>query len=193
MRLLVPLEASVPPGRRSRSSREARRPVRSRPRTMACGDAGRERMESMKSALLAGMSGLAVLGAQAQVSPMPFAHPFEPVVVTATRSVTDPLPTLRDAVVVTRDELEAAGPVTLAEALQRYAGVEIRATGGPGQPAGLFLRGAGSAQTLVLVEGLRVASPPAGTTAIEPIPLEMIERIEVVKGPLSSLYGSDAI
>ena len=62
-------------------------------------------------------------------------------------------------------------------------------TGGPGQPQSLFIRGAGSAQTLVLVDGMRVGSATVGTTSIEHIPLEMIERIEVVKGPLSSLYG----
>ena len=81
----------------------------------------------------------------------------------------------------------------MAELLQRHAGVEFRATGGPGQPAGLFIRGANAGQTLVLVDGLRVGSASVGTTSIENIPLDLIERIEIVKGPLSSLYGSDAI
>ena len=147
----------------------------------------------MHIAPLAGLAALTAFAAQAQVNPMPPTHPFEPVVVTAARTVTDPLPTLRDATVVTREQLDAAGPVTLAEALQRFAGVEIRETGGPGQPASLFLRGSGSAQTLVLVDGLRVGSASSGATAIEAIPLDMIERIEVVKGPMSSLWGSDAI
>src|SRR4051812_39559286 len=147
----------------------------------------------MPTVRLAGLFGLAAFAAQAQVNPPIVAHPFEPVVVTAARTVTEPPPTLREAVVVTRDELDAAGPITFAEALQRYAGVEIRSTGGPGQPTGIFLRGAGSAQTLVLIDGLRVGSASSGTTAIEAIPLEMIERIEVVKGPMSSVYGSDAI
>ena len=141
----------------------------------------------------AGLAAFAALGAQAQVNTLPFAHPFEPLVVTASRTPTGPLPTLREAVVITREDLDAAGPLTLAEALQRHAGVEIRTTGGPGQPASLFLRGAGNAQTLVLIDGLRAGSGSAGGTALEAIPLEMIERIEVVKGPLSSLYGSDAI
>ena len=141
----------------------------------------------------AGLAACAALGAQAQVNTLPFAHPFEPLVVTASRTPTDPLPTLREAVVITREDLDAAGPVSLAEALQRFAGVEIRTTGGPGQPASLFLRGTGNAQTLVLIDGLRAGSGSSGGTALEAIPLEMIERIEVVKGPLSSLYGSDAI
>ncbi len=100
---------------------------------------------------------------------------------------------LRDVVVITRDDIDRAGPVSLAELLQREAQVEFRGTGGPGQPAGLFLRGANAGQTLVLVDGLRVSSATVGTTSIENIPLDLIERIEIVKGPLSSLYGPDAI
>jgi len=148
----------------------------------------------MKTLPLAGLMGLASLGAQAQsVSPAPFTRFFEPVVVTATRGLVSAPATLRDAVVITREELDQSTGLTLAEVLQRYAGAEFRATGGPGQPTGIFLRGAGAAQTLVLVDGLRVGSATAGTTAVEALPLELIERIEVVKGPLSSLYGSEAI
>jgi vitamin B12 transporter len=141
---------------------------------------------------LAGLLGLAALGAQAQA---PAAFPptrFDPVLVTATRSLAA-IPTLRDAVVITREELEAAGALTLGEVLQRRAGVELRATGGAGQPQGIFIRGAGTGQTLVLIDGMRAGSATVGTTAIEHLPIEMIERIEVVKGPLSSLYGSEAM
>jgi len=134
---------------------------------------------------------LAALGAQAQPVPSLSRNP-DPVVVTATRSL-EAQPTLRDAIVITREELDAVGALSLGEALQRLAGLELRATGGPGQPQGLFIRGAGTAQTLVLVDGMRVGSATIGTTSIEHIPLELIERIEVVKGPLSSLWGSDAM
>lgn len=145
----------------------------------------------MKTSSLAGLAGLAVLGAQAQVASLPVS-PLQSVVVTATREL-QAVPSLRDTIVVTREELESAGSASLGEVLERRAGVELRATGGPGQPQGLFIRGAGTAQTLVLVDGLRVSSATVGTTSIENIPVELIERIEVVKGPLSSLYGSDAI
>ena len=143
----------------------------------------------MKPLFLAGIAGFAASGAHAQV-PLPIQA--ETVIVTATRALT-PEPTLRDAVVITRDDIEAAGALSLGELLQRRAGLELRAVGGAGQPQTLFIRGAGSAQALVLVDGLRVGSATVGTTAIEHFPLEMIERIEVVKGPLSSLYGPDAI
>jgi vitamin B12 transporter len=145
----------------------------------------------MKTLCLAGLAGLATLGAYAQVPGFSLS-PLQSVVVTATRQL-QPATSLRDTVVITREELEAVGALSLGEVLERRAGVQLRATGGPGQPQGLLMRGANSAQTLVLVDGLRVSSATVGTTSIENIPLEMVERIEVVKGPLSSLYGSDAI
>src|SRR5882672_11502473 len=147
----------------------------------------------MKSLSIAGLASLASLGAQAQgITALAPSRTFDPVVVTATRGLSA-ASTLRDTVVITREDLEAAGALSLGEILQRKAGIELRATGGPGQPQTLFIRGSGSAQTLVLVDGLRVGSATVGTTSIEHIPLEMIERIEVVKGPMSSLYGPEAI
>ena len=146
----------------------------------------------MKPLPIAGLAGLAALGAQAQALPANPARPTEPIVVTANRGLI-PMPTLRDTVVITRDDIEAAGALSLGELLERRAGVELRATGGPGQPQGIFIRGAGSSHTLFLVDGLRIGSATVGTTSIENIPLELIERVEVVKGPLSSLYGPDAL
>jgi vitamin B12 transporter len=140
---------------------------------------------------MAGLASLAALGVQAQ-SPAPTVAPSQSLVVTATREA-QPALSLRDAVVITREDIESSGALSLGEVLERRAGIQLRATGGPGQPQGLFVRGAGTAQTLVLVDGLRVSSATVGTTSIENIPLELVERIEVVKGPLSSLYGSDAI
>jgi vitamin B12 transporter len=141
---------------------------------------------------LAGLLGLAALAAHAQQPPPTITRVPDPVVVTATRSLA-PQTTLRDVTVITREELDTAGPLSLGEVLERLAGIELRATGGPGQPQGLFIRGSGTAQTLVLVDGMRVGSATVGTTSIENIPVEMIERIEVVKGPMSSLWGSDAM
>jgi len=147
----------------------------------------------MKSLSIAGLASLASLGAQAQgITALAPSRTFDPVVVTATRGLSA-TSTLRDTVVITREDLDEAGALSLGEILQRKAGIELRATGGPGQPQTLFIRGAGTAQTLVLVDGLRVGSATVGTTSIEHIPLELIERIEIVKGPMSSLYGPEAI
>ena len=148
----------------------------------------------MKALSIAGLAGLAGLGAQAQaINPSPdLLQSLDPIVVTATRTAT-PTSTLRDAIVITREQLDNAGSLSLGEVLQREAGIELRSNGGPGQTQSIFIRGAGSQQTLVLVDGMRVGSATVGTTSIENIPLDMIERIEVVKGPLSSLYGADAM
>lgn len=145
----------------------------------------------MKRLSLAAAASLLPVAAQAQfVAPNVKAAP-DPILVTASRAL-QPEPTLRDTVVITREDLDDSGALSLGEVLERRAGVELRATGGPGQPQGIFMRGAGAANTLVLVDGIRAGSATQGTTAIEAIPLELIERIEVVKGPLSSLYGSEA-
>lgn len=118
---------------------------------------------------------------------------LDEVLVTATRMPLAEIDTLAQVTVITRKDIEAASFATLAELLQRKAQVEIRSTGGPGQPSGAFIRGANAQQTLVLVDGLRIGSATSGSTAFENIALDSIERIEVVKGPLSGLYGSDAI
>ena len=65
--------------------------------------------------------------------------------------------------------------------------------GGPGSTSGAFIRGANRGQTLVLIDGLRVGSSSVGATSLEAIPLDQIERIEILRGPASSLYGADAI
>lgn len=118
---------------------------------------------------------------------------MERVIVTATRTAQPLDQTLAQATILTRDDIDRAGFASLAELLQREAGLEMRATGGPGQPASIFLRGSNRTHTLVLVDGLRVNSSTDGGTALEHLPLAIIERIEIVKGPMSGLYGSDAI
>lgn len=153
----------------------------------------------MKTLPLAGLAAAVAMGAHAQqavpgsTTPTLAFQPLDSMIVTATRTAQRASEALRDVEVITRDDIDRAGPVSLAELLRREALVELRGTGGPGQPAGLFLRGANAGQTLVLIDGLRASSATVGTTSIENIPLDLIERIEVVKGPLSSLYGPDAI
>lgn len=115
------------------------------------------------------------------------------VVVTATRTPRKITETLSSITVIGPEQIAAAGQQTLGEVLQAAAGAELRTTGGPGQPATIFLRGSNSNHVLVLVDGIRMDNVTSGATALESIPLEQIERIEVLRGPASSLYGSDAI
>lgn len=115
------------------------------------------------------------------------------VVVTAARLPQSLDNSLLDVSVITADDISRAGQQTLAELLQSRAGVEIATTGGLGQPTGIFMRGSNSSHTLVLVDGVRINSATTGAAAWENIPLGQIERIEILRGPASSLYGSEAI
>ena len=115
------------------------------------------------------------------------------IVVTPARRPQPLSATLQSTTVITREEIARAGQQSLVELLQSLGGVEIATNGGPGQTASVFIRGANSGHTVVLVDGVRLDNATSGSTAIEHIPVEQIERIEILRGPGSSLYGADAI
>lgn len=115
------------------------------------------------------------------------------IVVTATRQATRANDLLADVTVLTRDEIVRAGHANLEQVLGRSAGLEYAANGGPGATSSVFIRGANAAHTLVLIDGLRIGSATSGDAALSRLPLEQIERIEILRGPASSLYGADAI
>ncbi len=117
----------------------------------------------------------------------------DPVLVTATRSPRGVSATLADITIIEREQIVAAQHLPLTELLARQPGVEVLDQGGPGSVSSIFLRGTNAQQVLVLVDGVRVGSATTSTTAVEHIPLAQIERIEIVRGPASALYGSDAI
>ena len=100
---------------------------------------------------------------------------------------------IADTTVITSDEIERAGLSTIPQLLQQQPGVEVKTTGGPGSVSTVYIRGTSSTHSIFLIDGLRVGSSTTGTTAIQNIPLSQIERIEIVRGPASSLYGQDGI
>jgi len=116
-----------------------------------------------------------------------------PLFVTASRSGQPLTDLLADVTLIGPEEIARAGPGGLTALLQRQPGIELVTNGGPGSTSGVFMRGANTAQTLVLVDGLRVSSSTSGTTPLEAIPLDQIDHIEILRGPASSLYGADAI
>lgn len=118
---------------------------------------------------------------------------LDDVVVTAARLDQSRDTTLRDISVIDREQIERAGQSTFLELLQTQPGVEISTSGGAGTTSSLFLRGTNSNQVIVLIDGMRVGSATAGTTTFENIPLAQIEKIEILRGPATSLYGQDAI
>src|SRR6478752_3018601 len=129
----------------------------------------------------------------AGAQPLPAPAVLDPIVVTAARAPQRLIDLVADVTVIDADEIARGGVQGILLLLQRQPGVEIVQNGGPGATAGVFLRGANAAQTLVLVDGMRVASASSGAAALEAIPPDQIERIEILRGPASSLYGADAI
>jgi vitamin B12 transporter len=118
---------------------------------------------------------------------------LDPVVVTATRLPETTEQTLAAVTVIERAEIERRQSRTMVEVLRGLPGVAISQSGGAGQPSSVFLRGTESDHVLVLIDGVKVNSATLGTAAWQHIPVAAIERVEVVRGPRSSLYGSEAI
>ncbi|MDM7321725.1 MAG: TonB-dependent vitamin B12 receptor [Gammaproteobacteria bacterium] len=121
------------------------------------------------------------------------ADSLEDVIVTATRTAQTADETLAPVTVITREDIERTQMSTLADALQTVPGVFIANNGGAGKTTSVFLRGSNANHVLVLIDGIKVGSATTGSTPFENIPMELIERIEVVRGPRSALYGSEAI
>ena len=118
---------------------------------------------------------------------------INPIIVTATRTPTKASDVLADNVYIGSEEIEQAGQTSLVELLQRQKGVTISSYGTGGSNASVFLRGTTNNQTLVLIDGVRIDDAINGGTNWSVIPLTIIDHIEIVFGPQSSLYGSDAI
>jgi vitamin B12 transporter len=118
---------------------------------------------------------------------------LEQVVVTATRTPTRVSDAVAEVTVLEREDLERATGRTLAEVLARQPGLQVSANGGLGKPAGVFIRGLEARHTLLLVDGVRLGSATVGTPSFDNLPLPAIDRVEIVRGPLSSVYGSEAV
>jgi vitamin B12 transporter len=117
------------------------------------------------------------------------------VVVTATRLETPDKKVASSVTVITAEDIEASGVNSVSEILNTIPGLEIFRLGGAGQQSSVLLRGADPAHLLVLVDGFAVNDPgsPKGTFNWAHFMVENIERIEVLRGPQSTLYGSDAM
>ena len=118
---------------------------------------------------------------------------LEPVVITVNRRPESASSVLADISVLDRKDIERAAATGLADLLARLPGIEFTRNGGPGTATGVFLRGGENRHTAVYVDGVRVDSQSTGGAVWEQIPVDQIERIEVLRGPAAAVYGSDAI
>ncbi|HEX5513322.1 MAG TPA: TonB-dependent vitamin B12 receptor [Gammaproteobacteria bacterium] len=116
-----------------------------------------------------------------------------PIVVTASRTAQTVDETLAAVTVITREDIERQQAQTVTEVLRGTPGLTISNSGGAGKQSSVFLRGTKSDHVVVLVDGVKIGSATVAGISWQDLPVEQIERIEVVRGPRSSLYGSEAI
>lgn len=116
-----------------------------------------------------------------------------PVIVTATRTPQPASEVLSDNISIGSEEIARSGAGSLVDLLQRQRGIEVARNGGAGASSSIYIRGASNNQSILLIDGVRTGSSSVGGVAWSAIPLSAIDHIEIVYGPLSSLYGADAI
>ncbi len=120
---------------------------------------------------------------------------LEEIVVTASR-VEEPVREVASSItVITEKEIESRKATTVAEVLRDVPGLDVSKSGGPGGLTSVFIRGAKSEHTLVMVDGVEMNDPmdPGRSYDLSKLTVDNIERIEIIRGPQSTLYGSDAI
>jgi vitamin B12 transporter len=118
---------------------------------------------------------------------------LDAVVTTAARTPQRLAEVLADVSVISRDDIERLPAASLGDLLRQQGAVQLTRNGGPAGVTSLYLRGADNRHSLLLIDGMRVDSQATGGPSWQAIPLDQIDHIEIVKGPASSLYGSDAV
>ena len=143
-------------------------------------------IHASKLGLVAGLSLFAASLQAAEQTPLT-------INITAGRTPQSNIDTLASVTVIDRAEIERRQASSVPDALRGVPGLSFSSNGGPGKATSVFLRGTESDHVLVLIDGIRVGSATLGTASFQDIPIDQVERIEVVRGPRSSLYGADAI
>lgn len=118
---------------------------------------------------------------------------LDTVVITATRTEKPLTTSLAAATIITAQDIERQQPRDVIELLKTVPGVDATQRGGLGAESSVFIRGTNANHMLLLIDGQRVGSATLGSASLQHLDPNQIERIEIVRGPLSSLYGSDAI
>lgn len=139
--------------------------------------------------LLAGLA--AANGANAQEADVR----LDEVVVTATKTEKDPKDVTQSVTVITAEQIRKSNAATVADVVRGTVGTTLNEQGPAGSLETVSIRGSRYAQVLVLLDGVRLNSPRDGGVDLSllPVTLDEIERIEIVRGPASALYGADAV
>lgn len=164
---------------------------------MTSSSTGRVGHARLRRTLAASLALAPVLAAPSAIAQSTEAPPLparlETVVITASRTPQPLSSVLADVSVIDRETIERSGAVGVADLLARLPGIELARNGGPGAVTGLFIRGNESRHTALYIDGVRIDSQATGGALWEQIPLDQIERIEVLRGPAAAVYGSDAV
>ncbi len=148
-------------------------------------------LSALPLSLAAACAGLSSLPVQAQLTP---ATPLDPVLVTATGYPQPLTESLAHSTVLTREDIERSQAVDLPALLAREAGLQMARNGGRGAATTLFLRGAPSSQVLLLIDGVpQTRQDASGALSVEQLMLDQVDRVEIVRGNVSAIYGSGAI
>jgi len=120
------------------------------------------------------------------------APPLDPIVITGAREPVALSDALQDVTLIDRATIEAHAGASIESLLAEQPGVQVATSGGMGSVSSVFVRGANSDSTLLLIDGMRYGSASTGTPIFYNLPLDQIDHIEIVRGPMSSVYGGDA-
>jgi len=147
----------------------------------------------MSQSLIAARRSLFALSALAIAASAHAQNKLDTVVTTAARTPQRLAEVLADLTVITRADIERQAAASVADLLRNNGCAEVVRNGGAASTTSIYLRGAETRHTLVLVDGVRMDSQSTGGASWQSIPLAQIERVEVLKGPASAIYGSDAV
>ncbi|WP_457944662.1 TonB-dependent receptor domain-containing protein [Vreelandella alkaliphila] len=133
------------------------------------------------------------MAVQAQSNAQPAANTLNPVVVTAALAPRTANESLSSVTVLDEATLRRQDPVSITDLLRGQPGVDISTNGSFGKNSSVFIRGSGSGQNVLLIDGIRLRSATSGGAAWQHLEPRMFDRAEIVRGPRGSLYGADAI
>ncbi|WP_083003107.1 TonB-dependent receptor domain-containing protein [Halomonas sp. GT] len=133
------------------------------------------------------------MAVQAQSSAQPAANTLNPVVVTAALAPRTANDSLSSVTVLDEATLRRQDPVSITDLFRGQPGVDVSTNGSFGKNSSVFIRGSGSGQNVLLIDGIRLRSATSGGAAWQHLEPRMFDRAEIVRGPRGSLYGADAI